>query len=194
MGRITRDEMLMGVAEVVAKRGTCSRLQVGAIISRDGRIIATGYNGAPAGIPHCTHDEFIWPTPDKDIEAPDWLAYHFTSDSEMKFATPRPGDHFAWDGRTISMSSGYTGRSFGCGVAEHSERNAIAFAARHGLSLDQSEVHVTHAPCLDCSRSIINAGIVKVSYAIPYRLTAGVELLAQAGIDVVDMPPTAMVR
>jgi dCMP deaminase len=46
--------MLIEIAFVVARRGTCERAQVGAVISRDGRIISTGYVGAPAGAEHCT--------------------------------------------------------------------------------------------------------------------------------------------
>lgn len=51
--RITRDQMLMEIANVVSKRGTCLRAAVGAVIARDGRIISTGYVGAPAGLPDC---------------------------------------------------------------------------------------------------------------------------------------------
>lgn len=47
--------ILMGTAQAFAMRSTCSRAQVGAVIARDGRIISTGYNGAPAGMPHCDH-------------------------------------------------------------------------------------------------------------------------------------------
>jgi dCMP deaminase len=46
--------MLIEIAFVVSRRGTCERAQVGAVISRDGRIISTGYVGAPAGAEHCT--------------------------------------------------------------------------------------------------------------------------------------------
>lgn len=52
--RPNRDEWLMRLAVVMSTRGTCNRAQVGAIISREGRIISTGYVGAPAGLPHCT--------------------------------------------------------------------------------------------------------------------------------------------
>lgn len=53
--RPTRDEMLMEMAGVVAKRSTCSRASVGVVIARAGRPLVTGYNGAPAGMDHCNH-------------------------------------------------------------------------------------------------------------------------------------------
>ena len=43
----------MGIASLVAKRSTCRRRQVGAIVVSNKRILATGYNGAPTGLPHC---------------------------------------------------------------------------------------------------------------------------------------------
>lgn len=43
----------MSITELVAQRATCVRRKVGAILVRDKRIIATGYNGAPANITHC---------------------------------------------------------------------------------------------------------------------------------------------
>lgn len=43
----------MEITEVVAKRSTCERRQVGAIIVLDKRILASGYNGAPSNLPHC---------------------------------------------------------------------------------------------------------------------------------------------
>ena len=41
-------------AVMLASRSTCTRLQVGAVIVKDGRIIASGYNGSVTGMPHCT--------------------------------------------------------------------------------------------------------------------------------------------
>lgn len=55
--RPSRDSMLMEMAHVVAKRSTCNRLHVGAVMSRDGRVIATGYNGPVSGMPHCDHQD-----------------------------------------------------------------------------------------------------------------------------------------
>jgi dCMP deaminase len=54
-GRPSQADMLLAVAATVATRATCSRLAVGAVLARDGRILSTGYNGAPAGRPHCQH-------------------------------------------------------------------------------------------------------------------------------------------
>lgn len=48
------DEYFMEVASVVAMRSTCIRRNIGALIVKDKRILATGYNGAPSGLPHCT--------------------------------------------------------------------------------------------------------------------------------------------
>jgi dCMP deaminase len=53
MERPSWDEYFMEVAELAAKRSTCLRRSVGAVVVQDKRIIATGYNGAPRGIMHC---------------------------------------------------------------------------------------------------------------------------------------------
>lgn len=50
-----RDAYAMGIARLTAAQSTCDRANVGAVIALDGRIIGTGYNGAPAGMPHCDH-------------------------------------------------------------------------------------------------------------------------------------------
>lgn len=47
------DEYFLEIATVVAKRSTCLRKRVGAVIARDKRILSTGYNGAPRNMEHC---------------------------------------------------------------------------------------------------------------------------------------------
>lgn len=47
------DEYFIEIARQVATRSTCLRRHVGAVIVRDKRILATGYNGAPRGLAHC---------------------------------------------------------------------------------------------------------------------------------------------
>ncbi|MDD6881653.1 MAG: cytidine/deoxycytidylate deaminase family protein [Firmicutes bacterium] len=53
MNRPSWDEYFMEMAELTAKRSTCMRRSVGAVIVKDNRAVATGYNGAPKGIAHC---------------------------------------------------------------------------------------------------------------------------------------------
>ncbi|MCX5857632.1 MAG: cytidine/deoxycytidylate deaminase family protein [Deltaproteobacteria bacterium] len=47
------DDYFMDIAALVARRSTCLRRDVGAVLVRDRRILATGYNGAPSGLHHC---------------------------------------------------------------------------------------------------------------------------------------------
>ncbi|MBV8152381.1 MAG: cytidine/deoxycytidylate deaminase family protein [Candidatus Eremiobacteraeota bacterium] len=48
------DEYFMEIARTVGTRATCPRASVGCILTRDRRILTTGYNGAPPGVAHCT--------------------------------------------------------------------------------------------------------------------------------------------
>jgi len=52
--RLSWDQYFMTITRQVAERSTCTRAKVGAVIVRDRSILATGYNGSPAGMPHCT--------------------------------------------------------------------------------------------------------------------------------------------
>ena len=51
--RLNRSNLLLSVASLVARRSTCLRSSVGAVLADEGRIISMGYNGAPSGMPHC---------------------------------------------------------------------------------------------------------------------------------------------
>lgn len=53
MSRPSWDEYFLQQCELVASRGTCPRKQVGAIVVKNRRIVATGYNGSLPGLPHC---------------------------------------------------------------------------------------------------------------------------------------------
>ena len=52
--RLTWDQYFVTITRQVAERSTCQRAKVGAVIVRERNILTTGYNGAPAGLPHCT--------------------------------------------------------------------------------------------------------------------------------------------
>lgn len=140
MARITRTELYIEMVKLMAQRSTCHRLDVGCVIVKNGRIITTGYNSSPAGMPHC-HDEGCL------IEKP----------------------------------------SLRCIRTVHAEAGAISFAARHGIPLEGTTLYVTASPCLDCSKLIINSGIISVRYLEQYRNTEGIKLLFQAGIQLIHL-------
>ncbi|MDO4736196.1 MAG: dCMP deaminase family protein [Bacteroidia bacterium] len=70
----------------------------------------------------------------------------------------------------------------------HAEANAITKMAKSNNSSNGATLYVTAAPCLECSKLIIQSGICRVVYRDAYRLTEGVELLERAGIQVEQIP------
>lgn len=66
----------------------------------------------------------------------------------------------------------------------HAEANAITKLARSSNNSDGATLYVTDAPCIECSKLIIQAGIKRVVYARNYRLDDGIRLLKQANIEV----------
>ena len=70
----------------------------------------------------------------------------------------------------------------------HAEANAITKIARSGNNSEGATLYVTDAPCIECSKLIIQSGIKKVFYARQYRLTDGIDLLQRAGIGVHYLP------
>ena len=98
------------------------------------------------------------------------------------------------DGRPIS--SGYNGvlpdqehcNSFNCSTntacerTVHAEVNAIAFTAKNGISVEGCTLYITHSPCENCARLIIQSGIIKVVYDNEYRLKDGILLLRKFNI------------
>src|SRR5574344_1275680 len=66
----------------------------------------------------------------------------------------------------------------------HAEANAITKLARSSNNSDGATLYVTDAPCIECSKLIIQAGIKRVVYARSYRLDDGLKLLKQANIEV----------
>ena len=69
----------------------------------------------------------------------------------------------------------------------HAEANAITKVAKSNNSSNGSTLYVTASPCLECSKLIIQAGIVRVVFYESYRLDDGITLLKKAGIEVVHI-------
>lgn len=76
-----------------------------------------------------------------------------------------------------------------CEVSLHAERNAIAFAARHGAATEGAILYVTHAPCFECAGVLLSAGIVGVVYGEPYRTNRGLGRLMNAGVTIHRLDP-----
>ena len=66
----------------------------------------------------------------------------------------------------------------------HAEANAITKIARSNNSSDGATLYVTAAPCIECAKLIIQAGIKRVVYSESYRLDDGIQLLKRADITV----------
>lgn len=71
----------------------------------------------------------------------------------------------------------------------HAEANAITKVARSGNSSDGATLYITAAPCIECAKLIIQAGIRRVVYGEKYRLQDGLNLLKRANIEVVFVDP-----
>jgi len=65
---------------------------------------------------------------------------------------------------------------------EHAERNLIAYAAKHGIALNKSSLYITHAPCIDCAKAIINSGFTEVYWKHAYKSSSGLDLLHRYNI------------
>lgn len=71
----------------------------------------------------------------------------------------------------------------------HAEMNAVLQCAKMGVSTEGAEIYVTHFPCINCTKSIIQAGISKIYYAEDYKNHPyAIELLLKSGIQAEKIP------
>jgi dCMP deaminase len=68
--------------------------------------------------------------------------------------------------------------------AIHAEQNAIIQAAKLGVSITDATLYCTHQPCVICSKMIINAGITRVVYKLPYPDNFAQEIFKEANVNV----------
>lgn len=154
----------MDVAERFAQLSSAKRLQVGAIVVKNDRIISIGFNGMPSGWDNCCeHKEYDL---SRDING-DYF--------------PDPHNHFP---HTDNLGR-YALRT----KAEvlHAESNAIAKLARSPESGEGATIFITHAPCIDCAKLIYQSGIATVYYKNEYRSTQGIEFLNKSSITVIKV-------
>jgi dCMP deaminase len=154
----------MQVAEAYAKLSTAKRLQVGAIVVKDDRIISIGYNGMPAGWDNDCEDK-VW-----DTGAGGWLD---PEEFDAKFP------YEAWhEGAQRNVRYGLKTKP----EVLHAEANAIAKVARSPESAENAVIFITHAPCIECAKLVYQSGIKQVFYRDSYRDESGTNFLKQAGV------------
>jgi dCMP deaminase len=144
----------MDTAERFAQLSSAVRLQVGAVVVKDNRIISIGYNGMPAGWTnecetkiYCDDGDWREQTDERFDE---WVTYKLVTKKEVI----------------------------------HAEANAILKLARDGESGNGSSLFCTHAPCIHCAKLIHGAGIDKVYYRESYRDEDGTDFLEHCKIRV----------
>ena len=145
--RLSWDDYFLNITRQVAERSTCTRAKVGAVIVRERSILASGYNGAPSGLPHCTEVGCLL----------------------YESHTP--------DGRVEKN----------CYRTIHAEINAIAQAAKNGVSIRDADMYVTHTPCIHCLKVLINTGIRRVFYDRAYKLETVRQLLEGSDIQLLQI-------
>jgi len=165
---LNRDELkhrtFMVIAGDLSGLSTCSRKRVGAVIVKEGRCITWGYNGAPPGLPHCDENFHGWDNSEEITFLPE--------DERQRRIEETKADL----------------EEFGCRNATHAEANALAYAAKHGISTDGGTLYVTVSPCEVCARLLIAAGIETVYYDEEYRDYGGISLLKRAGARCIHWP------
>lgn len=146
MTRPSWDVYFLKIAVAVSARADCSRRQVGAVIVKANRIVATGYNGAPAGQTGC-------------------LEGACPRDKHYKAYDKRHGDPICHCGNDwpcsdeVATGSQYDYGAGAC-IAVHAEANALLYADRD--KCEGATIYCTEVPCSWCYKLIEGAGIARV--------------------------------
>ena len=69
----------------------------------------------------------------------------------------------------------------------HAEANAILKVARSTNNCDGATLYITHSPCRDCSKLILQSGIKRVVYKNAYKDPSGINFLASSGVEMVHI-------
>jgi dCMP deaminase len=157
----------MKTAKIFADLSTAEKLKVGAIVVKDNRIVSIGYNGTPAG----------WDNVCEDVEwcsAGGWL-----SPEEIEEGWPYEGTYTDSAGNVVSGRYRLKTKS----EVIHAERNSLDKLARDNEGGNGAYMFITHAPCLECAKSIFGAGIKEVFYSEEYRSVDGLEFLKKCNIN-----------
>ncbi len=157
--RPTWDQLFIKIAQEVAERSTCCKIQVGSVLVKNNRIISIGYNGSHPSSQHC--DEH-------------WEEFY----REYATASSKSLEVFLKSSHFYELHHEWAEKN-----EIHAEQNCIIAAAKTGISTDGSTLYVSYSPCVHCAKIISQAGIVSVKYLIEYeRDSRGIEFLKECGI------------
>lgn len=167
------DQTFLKTAQLISEHSTCCRVQVGAVIAKNKRIISIGYNGVRSGETHC--EEHFKELFEKEI----WekrKTSEFKYPTEEHFNVDKAFEKWKFNSEFLEMHG-----KFSLEKELHAEQNAILFAERDQLK--DSTIYCTVSPCISCSKVIIVSGITRVVYSTLYdRETQGLILMASSGI------------
>lgn len=86
---------------------------------------------------------------------------------------------------------GHTMRDGHCIATIHAEMNALLYCSKEGIAVKNSVCYVTHFPCLNCTKALIQAGISKIYYETGYRIDEyAVKLLDRNNIEYIQIHST----
>lgn len=166
MNQNEQDIRYLKMAHLWAGNSKAVRLKVGALIVKDGSIIADGFNGTLHGFSNVCEYAVYSDGTRKDFK-------HVWEVEAMK------GDISAGVARLVTKPD-----------VLHAEANAISKVAKSTQSCDGATLYVTDSPCYACSLMMAQMGIKRVVYDREYRDISGLELLKSAGIKVVRVQIT----
>lgn len=152
MEKAKTDLVMMKTALLFAKEGsTCCRIQTGAVIAVDNRIVSTGYNGSVSGLIHCVdYFKAVW---EKD--------FHNTSWEDFLQTKLFKDMHHQWSVKNEA----------------HAEINAIVQAAKKGIAIEGGKIYTLYSPCLSCAKAIINSGLEEMHFRYYYDRAEGEDAL-----------------
>lgn len=154
MSRVTKDQMHLGIARVVALRSTCHRLAVGCVLaSARGHVLATGYNGRAAGLPNCNESRLM------PEQGPNPNPFR-----EQQGGAPEVTFHRVTFPHRCPNSDAPSGQPNGC-ESIHAEQNAL-LQCRDVYAVEAC--YVTHSPCLTCVKLLLNTSCQRIVFVELY--------------------------
>ena len=173
------DKRYLRMAQIWAENSYAIKRQVGCLIVKDNSIISDGYNGTPSGFENVCEDIVgckIGGDNWNEFKQCERIVFSEISQPMYKTVIKRCCD---WGNERERCPNAILKTK---PYVLHAVANAISKLAKGTNHADGATLYVTDAPCLECSKMIIQCGIRRVVYSREYHTNAGKELLKRAGI------------